>query len=56
MIAATFYIMKDISLVEIKTNTLINILVMLLTFVLLQYTKVASPVLVFFTLLLGYLF
>ena len=56
MIAATFYIMKDISLVEIKTNTLINILVMLLTFVLLQHTKVASPILVFFCLLLGYLF
>ncbi len=56
MIAATFYIMKDISLVELKTTTLINILVMLLTFVLLQYTKVASPILVCFCLLLGYLF
>jgi chromate transporter len=56
MIAATFYIMKDISLVEIKTTTLINILVMLLTFVLLQHTKVASPILVFCCLLLGYLF
>ena len=56
MIAASFYIMKDISLVEIKTNTLINILVMLLTFVLLQNTRVASPILVFFCLLLGYLF
>ena len=56
MIAASFYIMKDISLVEIKTNTLINILVMLLTFVLLQNTRVASPILVFFCLILGYLF
>lgn len=56
MIAATFYIMKDISLVEIKTNTLINILVMSLTFVLLQNTRIASPILVFLCLLLGYFF
>lgn len=56
MIAATFYIMKDISLVGIKTNTLINILVMSLTFVLLQNTRIASPILVFLCLLLGYFF
>lgn len=56
MIAATFYIMKDISVIEMKTNSLINILIVLVSFLLMQYTKIASPIMVFSCLLLGYFF
>jgi len=56
MIAATLYIMKDISLVEIRTISLINILVIVISFGLLQFTKIASPIIVFSCLVLGYLF
>jgi len=56
MIAATLFIMKDISLVEVKMISLINILVITLTFLLLQFTRLPSPLIVFVCLLLGYLF
>lgn len=56
MIASTLYIMKDISLVEVKTTSLINIAVITGTFLLLQFTKIASPVIVAACLLLGYFF
>src|SRR5206468_2888066 len=46
MIASTLYIMKDISLVEFKLASLINILVILTTFLLLKYTRVYSPMIV----------
>lgn len=55
MIAATFYIMKDISLVEAKWNSMINVSVILATFLFLQFSKLPSPVLVAACLLLGYL-
>jgi chromate transporter len=56
MIAATLFIMKDISLVEVKMISLINILVITLTFLLLQFTRLPSPLIVFVCLLLGYFF
>ena len=56
MIASTFYIMKDISLIEPKTISVLNIGVILGTFLLLQFTKIASPIIVLVCLLLGYLF
>ena len=56
MIAATFYIMKDVSVVELKTQSMINIAVILASYLLLVYTKTPSPVLVFCCLLLGYFF
>ncbi len=56
MIAATLFIMKDISLVEVKFISLINILVITLTFLLLQFTRLPSPLIVFVCLLLGYFF
>ena len=56
MIASTLYIMKDISLVEVKTTSLINIAVITGTFSLLQFTKIGSPVIVAACLLLGYFF
>lgn len=54
MIASTFYIMKDISLIEPKTISVLNIGVILGTFLLLQFTKIASPIIVLACLLLGY--
>jgi chromate transporter len=56
MIASTFYIMKDISLIEPKTVSVINIAVIVGTYLLLQYTRLASPVIVAACLLLGYIF
>jgi chromate transporter len=56
MIAATFYIMKDISVIEMKTSSVINILIVVVSFFLMQYTKIASPLMVFSCLLLGYFF
>jgi chromate transporter len=54
MIASTLYITKDISLVEAKMASLINIAVIITTFLLLQYTRIASPVIVAACLVLGY--
>jgi chromate transporter len=56
MIAATFYIMKDVSVLGLNIDSFINVGVVIGAFLLLQYTRVASPLLVFFCLLLGYLF
>ena len=56
MIASTFFIMKDISLIEAKTISAINIGVILFTFILLGYTRIPSPVIVAACLLLGYFF
>ena len=56
MIGSTFYIMKDISLIEVKTISALNILVILSTFLLLCYTKIPAPVIVAACLLLGYFF
>lgn len=53
MIASTIYIMKDISLVEVKAESLINIAVIAGTFLLLQFTRIASPLIVMACLLLG---
>ena len=56
MIASTFFIMKDISLTEPKTISVLNVGVILLTFLLLNYTRIASPLIVLGCLLLGYIF
>lgn len=56
MIASTFYIMKDISLVEVKLTSVLNVLIILATFLLLKYTRLASPLIVGTCLLLGYFF
>jgi chromate transporter len=56
MIASSFYIMKDISLIEPKTISAINVIVITGTFLLLNFTRLASPVIVLGCLLLGYLF
>jgi chromate transporter len=56
MIASTLYIMKDISLVDVKFLSLMNIGVIAGTFLLLQFTKATSPLIVACCLLLGYFF
>jgi chromate transporter len=54
MIAATLYIMKDISIMNLKLNSLINLGVIVTSFCLLQFTRIPSPLLVAICLLLGY--
>lgn len=56
MIGSTFFIMKDISLIEPKTISAINIIVIISTFLLLFYTRIPAPVIVTGCLLLGYFF
>jgi chromate transporter len=56
MVAATFYIMKDISLTQVRTESFINIGIILSTFLLLQLTRIPSPLIVVTCLLLGYVF
>lgn len=56
MIGSTFYIMKDISLIEAKTISALNVAVILGTVLLLLYSKIPAPVIVGFCLLLGYFF
>lgn len=56
MIASSFYIMKDISVTELKTVSLINVLVIGGTVALLNFTKIASPIIVLACLALGYFF
>ncbi|TAL47811.1 MAG: chromate efflux transporter [Chitinophagaceae bacterium] len=56
MIAATFYLMKDISLLDVKVSSLLNATVIAGTFSLLQYTRIPPPFIVIGCLLLGYVF
>ena len=54
MIGSTFFIMKDISLIEPKTISLINVAVIAGTCLLLIYTRIPSPIIVAACLVLGY--
>jgi len=54
MFASTFYITKDISLGELKTVSIVNLLVIGGTFVLLHFTKIAAPLIVLACLAIGY--
>ena len=56
MWAATLYLLKDVSITHINIISLFNILVILFTVLLLQYTKIPPPVIVIFCLLLGWIF
>src|SRR4029079_1367069 len=56
MIASTFYIMKDISLLDVRLGSLINAIVIAGTFTLLHYTKIPPPFVVIACVLLGYIF
>ncbi|MBC8034603.1 MAG: chromate transporter [Chitinophagaceae bacterium] len=56
MFAATFYMMKDLSIADAKAISLVNITVIAGTWALLHYTRVASPIIVLACLLLGLVF
>ncbi|MEI9943835.1 MAG: chromate transporter [Chitinophagaceae bacterium] len=56
MIGSTFFIMKDISLIEAKTISAMNVTVIIGTFLLLCYTKLPAPLIVVASLALGYFF
>jgi chromate transporter len=55
MVGSTFFIMKDISLIEAKTISLLNVGVILGTNLILSYTRIPSPLIVAACLLLGFL-
>lgn len=55
MVASTFYMMKDISITEFKTVDILNIGVIAGTWLLLAFSRLPSPVIVFICLLLGWL-
>ena len=56
MIAATFYLIKDVSIISISTVSLINIGVIAGTFLVLQFSKIPPPLIVLFCLLTGVIF
>lgn len=56
MWAATLYLLKDVSITHLNIISLFNILVILSTVGVLQYTKIPPPVIVIFCLLLGWIF
>jgi chromate transporter len=55
MFAATFYMMKDISLTDINTVSILNLGVIVGTWVLISFSKLPSPVIVLICLVLGWL-
>jgi chromate transporter len=56
MVASTLYMMKDISLTEFKTVSLLNLGVIVSTWLLLSLTRLPSPIIVLICLLLGWIF
>jgi chromate transporter len=52
LIASTFYLMKDISLLDVKVGSLINAIVIAVSFTILQYTRIPPPFIVVGCLLL----
>ena len=56
MIAATLYLLKDVSIMSLGTIGFINIAVILSTFLVLQYSKLPPPFIVLACLLFGLIF
>lgn len=56
MWAASLYLLKDVSLFPVNTISVLNISVITGTFLLLQLTKIPSPLIVLVCLLLGWIF
>jgi chromate transporter len=54
MIASTLYIMKDISLMHANVISIVNLSIIVATFLLLQFTRIHSPFIVVACLVLGY--
>jgi chromate transporter len=55
MFAACFYMMKDISVLEMKTVSILNLFVIMGTWALLSLTKLRSPIIVILCLFLGWI-
>lgn len=55
MAASSLYLLKDISIGDMRTESLVNVCVIAGTFLLIQFTKLPSPVIVGVCLLLGFL-
>jgi chromate transporter len=55
MFAATFYMLKDISIIDMKTISILNILIIAGTWAFISFTKYPSPVIVFVCLFLGWI-
>ncbi len=55
MVASAFFMMKDISITELKTISVLNIGVIIGTWALLRFTRLPSPIIVLVCLLLGWL-
>lgn len=56
MIAATLYLLKDVSIMSLSTVSFMNMAVILGTFLVLQYSKIPTPFIVLFCLLAGFVF
>ena len=56
MVASTAYFMKDVNLLDLNISSLVNAIVILGTFLLLQFTKIPAPVVVAACLILGFVF
>ncbi len=56
MFAATIYMMKDISIINIKTISILNVGVIVGTWAILSFTRVPAPFIVILCLLLGWIF
>ena len=56
MIAATLYLLKDVSIISFSKTSIINIAVISGTFLVLNNSKIPAPFIVLFCLLLGFLF
>ena len=55
MWAACLYLLKDISILSFSNNALLNILIIVATFCILQFTKLSPPLIVLGCLLIGFL-
>jgi chromate transporter len=56
MFAASFYMMKDVSLIGLNTVSLLNILIIVATTLLLLLTRLPAPIIVLVCLLFGWVF
>ena len=56
MLAATFYLLKDVSIISFNTISFINMAVIVGTFLVLLYSRIPPPLIVLFCLLTGLIF
>jgi chromate transporter len=56
MVASAFYLARDISLLEMKTISYVNLIVIFSTVILLSTTKIPPPIIALICLLLGWIF